>query len=660
MTIATTGTDWLKDTTRTNPQVIAHLDAENAATDAALAPLADLQHTLLREFISRVKTDVKTAEIVDGSYAYYTELDADASQPRHMRRHLDTGNIETLLDEHTAAQGGYFAVGDIGVSDDHALLGWTEDRDGSERYTLFIRNISTGETLGTLGDIAASFEFNKTGTKIAYVAKDDAEREYQVWAYDIPTGQSTLLYEETDARYGVSIHTSRDENWLIITSTSQVPTTETVIVERTHFSSPTTFARRVDGVAAHVDAYDNQFWILTNHNRRDFRIATGMPGQTPSEWEAVYTPSDGITLADMTLFANHIAIEARYKGFNRVAVAHRNGSYISDITWLGDITAATTTELDENPDPLSRHLRVSTTDWTTPDTEILYTLSLTGTPATDPIIDWVHPTPNYDQTQYESFLNWATSEDGTEVPYSVIRRKNIETRGTQLWAYGSYGVSEDPGLVSTWVSLLDRGIACVVAYPRGGGELGRAWHDNGKLEHKENTFKDMEAVSRALVRDGYAPIVIRGGSAGGLMVGATINRAPELFAGAVAEVPFVDCLATMLDPTLPLTIGEYDEWGNPEEPDVYDRIQAYSPVDNIREADYPAIYATAGFHDPRVGYWEPAKWVIAIRENTTSGRPVLFRCNMNGHGGSTGRWDAYAERAEAMAFVIDRIERAHS
>lgn len=651
--------DWLKDTARTNPYVLAHLEAENKATDLALAPLKGLQDVLESEFVSRAKIDRRSADVLDGPYAYYLEFDAEASQPRHMRRHLESGNVETLLDEEVVAGGGFCDIGDITVSDDHTLLAWSEDRSGDEFYTLFVKNIASGEVLAKVEDTAAAVMFNKDNNKIVYMTYDDAHRPHQVWAYDIPTSQSTLLIQEDDERFWLDLSTTRDEQWLVVNSESSQTTSEHILFERTDFLNPTVFTERVEGVYTSLDSYDNNFWIVSNHSRRDNELFVGEPGQPATQWKKIFTPADGVNLTGFDLFVQHIAFEMRYNGFNRVAVAARRGTEIGSPTWLESSTDASTTTLAENPSANSPHLVIETSDWITPDTTISYTFVDNNDLVSDRSVVHTVEVPGYDRALYTSELKWATSHDGTLIPYSFISRSDIPIQGTQLWAYGAYGICEDPGLVETWLSLLNRGIACAVAYPRGGAELGREWYDNGKLEYKQNTFFDMVAVSQNLHENNCGPLVLRGGSAGGLLVGATINMAPELFVAAVAEVPFVDVLSTMLDPTLPLTVGEYEEWGNPEDPGVYQRILAYSPIDNVRCQSYPAVLATGGLHDPRVGYWEPAKWVLSLRENTTSDQPVLFRCEMAGHGGSTGRWDKYKESAEIMAFVVNQVELAH-
>lgn len=653
---------WLKDIQRENPTVLAHLAAENATTDQIFAPLTPLQTTLLAEYTTRAKIDRRTRDVIDGEYAYYEEFDATASQPRHMRRHTPSNTIETLLDEDTLAHGDYCDVGDITVSDDHTRLAWTEDRQGNEEYTLYVKDLATSTLLATITDTAAEVIFSSDGTQIVYLTLDHAHRPHQVWSYNIPTQTATLLFQENDERFWLSTTVTRDEKWVVIDSTSSQTTSEHILVERTHLTNPTVFTSRTEGIYTDLDAYDDTFWIISNHRRKDNELFTAQHGQSAHQWTPVYTPEEGTFLNNIEIFAQHIAFDMRYNGFNRVAVAKRNNTTIGSLTWLESTTDASTTTLSENPMPNSPYLSIEHHTWTTPTTTIRYRLEHeTGpTPVSARTIEHTEYIPEYTPDLYDSTLSWATSPDGTSIPYSIIQRIDTPVRGAQLWAYGSYGVTEDPSLVSTWISLLDRGIACVIAYPRGGGELGREWYDKGKLTHKQNTFDDMEAIARALHLNGYAPLVLRGGSAGGLMVGATINQAPELFVAAVAEVPFVDVLSTMLDSTLPLTVGEYEEWGNPEDPDVYNRIEAYSPIDNVRVANYPAIYATAGLHDPRVGYWEPAQWVLTLREHTTSNKPILLRCEMAGHGGSTGRWDQYSEKAEAMAFIITHIETSQT
>jgi oligopeptidase B len=651
--------DWLKDTTRTNLDVLTHLEAENKATDIALAPLKDLREILESEFVTRAKINRRSPEVLDGPYAYYLEFDAEASQPRHMRRHIESGNIETLLDEEVLAHGAFCDIGDITVSDDHTLLAWSEDRSGDEFYTIFVKNIATGEILAQVEDAAASVVFNKDNHKIVYMTYDDAHRPYQVWAYDIQAAQSTLLLQEDDERFWLDLSTSRDEQWLIVNSESSQTTSEHTLFERTNFLNPTVFSERVEGVYTSLDSYEGKFWVVSNHLRRDNELFVGEPGQLVTQWEKIFTPAEGVNLTGFDLFAKHIAFEMRYNGFNRVAVAARSGTNIGLATWLESSTDASTTSLAENPSATSPYLVIETSDWITPDTTIRYAFADSATLVSDRTIVHSVEVPGYNRNLYTSELKWVTSQDGTLIPYSFISRSDVPFQGTQLWAYGAYGMCEDPGLVETWISLLNRGISCAVAYPRGGAELGRDWYDKGKLEYKQNTFLDMIAVSRDLHEHNCGPLVLRGGSAGGLLVGATINMAPKLFIAAVAEVPFVDVLSTMLDPTLPLTVGEYEEWGNPEDPQVYQRILAYSPIDNVVSQSYPAVLATGGLHDPRVGYWEPAKWVLSLRENTTSDKPVLFRCEMAGHGGSTGRWDKYKESAEIMAFIVNQIELSH-
>lgn len=648
-----TGHDWLFDITRTDPRVLAHLTAENRTTDEALAPLKPLEAELVAEMRTRESVDFRSAEVQDGNWVYFEEISAEASQLRHLRRNLTTNITELLLDEEAEANGDYYALGTLEVSDDHTRMVYTEDRVGDEDYTLIVKDLATGTELSRLEDVTDEAAFSFDGEHVLFVRTDKSDRPCEVWSLHIASGEETLIYREPNEQYLVSIDVTRDDNWFTISSCA-TETRTVLLLDRRTLAGLTPFTNTVEGVKITVESFDNNFWVYSNHESLDGGIYLASIGQDIKDWQTILAPNSDAYVEGFALFNDFIAIEARINGFARVATATRNGATIGTLNWIGNINDASTTAIDENPMPELNTLRLERSDWTTPDATWLYTI--TNGVAIEGGVEVQDIVGGYNQDDYQAEVIWVTSYDGVRVPVSLLTSKDTPIVGTFLYAYGAYGMSEDPCFVSSWISLMDRGIACAVVHARGGSEFGRKWHDAGRLENKTNTFKDVAAAARELTALGYAPngnIVLRGGSAGGLMVGATINLAPELFRGAIAEVPFVDCLTTMNNPELPLTIGEYTEWGNPNDPEAYARIASYSPIDNVAPKNYPTVLATAGLHDPRVGYWEPAKWVLALRENTTSGNSIYLRTKMNGHGYSPDRWESIKEKAELLAFALD-------
>lgn len=650
---------WLRDDDRKSPEMLAYLNAENAYTDAVLAPTKPLQEKLYNEIVGRIKQDDASVPYRERGYWYYTRFETGKDYAIQARR---KGSMEApeeiLLDVNQMAEGkGYFSVGDAQVSQDNKLLAWADDAVGRRQYVIRFKNLETGEIYpDTISGVSANLVWADDNKTLFYVENDpETLLTVRVKSHVLgtPASADKLVYEEKDDSFYMGIGRSRDDKFICISVESTV-SSEQRCAPASDPSRFTVLAPRERDVEYSADHLDGRWVIRTNWKAKNFRIMTAPSGSTSREdWKDWVAHSDEVYVEGFELFDGFTAISERSNGLERLRLLRGNGKE----EYVKADEPAYSMGLDVNSEHDTPWLRYSYTSMTTPATT--YELNVeTGERKQlkqQPVI-------GYDASKYATERLWATARDGTKVPVSLVYKKGFEKNGKAAlfqYAYGSYGSSTDPGFNSTIVSLLDRGVVYAIAHIRGGQEMGRDWYDNGKLLHKKNTFTDFIDVTDTLVKQGYAApdrVAASGGSAGGLLMGAIANMAPEKYRVIVSQVPFVDVVTTMLDPTIPLTTNEYDEWGNPEKKEFYDYILTYSPYDNISKQAYPAIFVGTGLWDSQVQYWEPAKYVAKLRDDNTGTLPVLFRINMEaGHGGKSGRFRRYREAAEYYAFALDQL-----
>lgn len=649
---------WLRDANYpevTDEGILAHLNAENAWFEGRMAGQKDRIDALFTEMRARIKEADKSVPQKDGDYLYWIEYEEGAEYKKWWRRPVVGGDDELLLDEVALAEGKeYFRLGAISLSADGKLLAWSVDDNGSERFTARIRVIATGEVLPDVIEGTLSSLVWVAGDKgLVYSLANDNWRTDNARLHWLgrPVSEDVELYHEDDEGFRVGSSLSANENWLII-STSDHETSEVRLIPANDpLAAPILVRERVEGVEYDVDERDGVLYIHANDRHENFRLATA-PLTDPGNWTSLIEGSDEFYLTGFDLFRDFYVIEGRVRGLDRIELR-----YYDDPARIEPIVfpeASYEAGLADNPEWAVEKLRVSYESMVSPASVYDYHVA-------DKSLELlkVQEIPSgYDASLYETKRLEITARDGTMVPVSILYRKDRVGAGPlHLYGYGAYGIAMSPGFSTTRLSLVDRGFAYAIAHIRGGDDLGRAWYKAGKREARNNTFNDFVDVARALIDLGYtAPgrISISGGSAGGELMGAVINSDPGLWGAVVAHVPFVDVLNTMLDESLPLTPGEWPEWGNPiEDKAAFELIRSYSPYDQVKAQDYPPLMVTAGLNDPRVTYWEPAKWVAKLRELKTDSNELILKTNMGaGHGGKSGRFESLTETAEEFAFIL--------
>jgi oligopeptidase B len=659
---------WLRD--RDNPEVLVHLEAENAHTAAVLAPTEDLQQTLYDEIVGRILETDLSVPARKGEWWYLSRTVEGLQYPIWCRRKGEPeGPEEVLLDQNELAVGhDYFALANTAVSPDSALTTYATDTNGSERYTLRVRDLRTGEDLAdAVPDTYYGVAWATDNATVFYTKVDDAMRPHQLWRHRVgtPAADDTLVYQEDDERFFLGVELSKSERWIVLSLNSKV-TSEAYVLPADQPDGPFRLVqRREQGVEYHVDhhvdAGGERFYILTNADGAENFKLVEAPVDDPgrARWQEVVPHRADVKLDGFEVFAGHLALFERAEGSRRISVRHLadGGTHV-----IEQPEAVSTVGPDANLEFDTTVLRFGYTSLVTPRSVFDYDMDARTRELKkqQPVLG------GYDPAQYETTRLWATATDGERVPISLVHRRDTPVDGTApalLYGYGSYEISIDPSFSPLRLSLLDRGFVFAIAHVRGGGEMGRRWYEAGKLLHKKNTFTDFVAAAEHLVASGYsAPdrLVIRGGSAGGLLMGAVLNLRPELFRAVVADVPFVDVLTTILDVSLPLTVTEWEEWGNPkDDPEAYAYIKSYSPYDNVAAVAHPPVLALGGLNDPRVSYWEPAKWVQRLRDRDTGSAPILLKTEMGaGHGGPSGRYDAWREEALVYAYLLDAVGAA--
>ncbi|KHS44075.1 oligopeptidase B [Novosphingobium subterraneum] len=658
---------WLRDPGYpevTDKAVLAHLEAENAWFEARMAERKPVIDALFKEMRARIKEADKSVPQKDGDFLYWIEFEEGAEYKKWWRRPVgapDDGSAdELILDEVALAEGkDYFRLGAIAVSKDGTKLAWSVDDNGSERFTARIKIIATGEVLpdeipGTLSGLI----WVKDDTGLVYSLANENWRTDNARLHWIgqPLENDVELYHEDDEGFRVGASLSANEKWLII-STGDHETGEVRLVPADDpLAEPLLVKPRQKGVEYDVDERDGVLYIHANDTHENFRLATA-PLANPGEWTTLIEGTDDFYLTGFDLFRDFYVTEGRVRGLDRIEVRYYDDP--SRIEPIEFPEASYEASLGDNPEWDMSVLRVGYESMVSPASSYDYdvaTRSLT-------LLKVQEIPSGYDASLYDTARLEIAARDGTMVPVSVVWRKdraaiNGEQGGPlHLYGYGAYGIAIGPGFSTTRLSLVDRGFAYAIAHIRGGDDLGRAWYKAGKLEARTNTFNDFVDVARGLIERGFTQagkISISGGSAGGELMGAVINSDPDLWGAVVAHVPFVDVLNTMLDEDLPLTPGEWPEWGNPiEDKAAFELIQSYSPYDQVKPQGYPPLMVTAGLNDPRVTYWEPAKWVAKLREVKTDGNELILKTNMGaGHGGKSGRFESLKETAEEFAFIL--------
>ena len=649
---------WLKDQsypTIDDEDVLDYVKAENAWFEARMAPQKELTDALFEEMKARIKEDDSTVPQKDGDWIYWSEFEEGAQYRKHYRKPAAGGDAVLILDENELAEGHeYFRLGAASVSKNGRYLAYSTDTNGSERYTARIKDLETGELLSDeLTNLRGGLTWVANDSALVYGPSTEEWRtlEARLHVIGTPVESDVTLYKEDDQSFGVGAGLTAQDDWLIIAAGDN----ETSEVRLVRADNPTgeqiLLKPRKKGVEYSVDVRDGEIFIWTNDDHINFRLAKASL-ENPGEWETVIAGSDEFYLTGFELFKDFYVTEGRLNGLDQVQI--RSYADASDIKSIDFPEASYNTGLSNNPEYDVSKLRLAYESMVTPDSVYDYHLASGELE----LLKQQEIPSGYDASLYTTERVEITARDGTKVPVSIVMRKDREMGGPlHLYAYGSYGYAVPPGFSTTRLSLVDRGFAYAIAHIRGGDDLGRRWYLQGKMFERRNTFNDFVDAGRGLIELGYTSegkVTASGGSAGGELMGAVINQDPKQYGAVVSHVPFVDVLNTMLDESLPLTPGEWQEWGNPiESKEAFSYILSYSPYDQVIAQDYPPLLVTAGLNDPRVTYWEPAKWVAKLRDVKTDDNELLLKTNMGaGHGGKSGRWNSVYEVAEEFAFIL--------
>ena len=653
---------WLRE--RNNPEVTAYLETENEHTRAVMAPTEALQETLFAEIKGRIKQTDMSVPYREGDYTYYTRYEDAREYPIYCRRPIESPppsprpSEQVLLDVNRLAEGNDFCeVSGRQVSPDQRLIAYATDLEGRRIHTIRIKDLTTGETLGDeLTGVTSNLVWANDSRTLFYASQDPATlRWFRIYRHRLgaPQADDTLVFEELNETFNCEVGKSRSERYLLIASYQTLSTEYRYLDADAPDGSFAVFLPRARDHEYHIDHYRDRFYIRTNRDARNFKLMEATAGQSdPDAWVELIPHREDVLLGAFELFTDHLVVQERRGGLVHLRVRPWVGEGAHDIVFdepTYDAYLSTNREAD------TAVLRFGYESLTTPVSTYDYDMVT----RTRTLRKREEVLGGFDRSRYRAERLTATAPDGESVPISLVSRVGTARDGMNpvlLYGYGAYGLSMDATFNSARLSLLDRGFVYAIAHVRGGQELGRRWYDDGRLGHKPNTFSDFIACAEHLVAERFtkpARLFVMGGSAGGLLVGAVLNMRPDLFAGAVAQVPFVDVVTTMLDDSIPLTTGEYDEWGNPHERAAFDDILAYSPYDNVEAKDYPSLLVLAGLHDSQVQYWEPAKWVAKLRAVKTDTNPVLLKTSMDaGHGGVSGRYRRYRETALQYAFLL--------
>jgi oligopeptidase B len=650
---------WLRDPGYPQVETIAildHLKAENAHFEAAMVPHRPLIDTLFAEMKGRIKEDDSSVPSKDGNWVYWRAFETGGQYRKWWRRPVAGGPDELILDEPALADGKeYFRLGALTLSEDGRWLAYAVDDNGSERFTARIRDLTTGEELAdVIPETMGALVWNADATTLLYGQVNDHWRIDTIKLHRIgtPVADDATIYHESDIGFQCGVGMTHDRRWIAVATGDNTTSEVRLLPAEDPLATPLLVRERQPGVEYDVETHDDTLFIVTNDTDTNFRLVTA-PISAPGEWTERLAPRANFYLNDVSTFAGFFVVEGRENGLDQVEIHQYDGSGVTRIAFP---EASYSAGLDENPEYDVTKLRLSYESMITPSlTEEYDVASVTRTTLK------VQQIPSgYDKAKYATERLTITARDGTAIPVSVVYPADFPKDGSRplyLYGYGAYGIAIPPGFSTGRLSLLDRGFAFAIAHIRGGDDLGQQWQLGGKLEKRWNAFTDFVDVAKGLCAAGFTSpgkICAAGGSAGGELMGVVINTDPDLWGAVAAHVPFVDVLNTMLDETLPLTPGEWPEWGNPiEDKAAFDLIRSYCPYQNVSAQAYPPLLVTAGLTDPRVTYWEPAKWVAKLRELKTDANPLLLKTNMGaGHGGKSGRFESLRETAEEFAFFL--------
>jgi oligopeptidase B len=666
---------WLRDASYPvidDKDILDHLKAENAYYESQMGPQATLTETIFQEMKGRIKEDDSSVPQKDGDYIYWSKFDEGAQYRKHYRKlaewtedlltpsephYYPEGPDELILDENELAKGKeYFRLGAAEVSPDAKLLAYAYDDNGSERFDLHIRDLATGAELkdiipGTLSSIV----WTSDSKGLVYGLANENWRTDNAYFHKLGDDpkKAKLLYKEADIGFGVGVGITAQEDWIVIATGDNVTSEVRLVPASDPTAKPILIAPRKAGRQYSADVRDGTLYIVTNDEHVNFRAATASL-KAPGEWTTLIAGSDKHYLTGLSLFKDFFVTEGRVDGLDTVEIRRYDSPTKPEAIPFAE--ASYVAGLGDNPEYAVDKLRLDYESMVTPDTVFDYTVASKNFETLK-----VQEIPSgYNDSLYQTERVMITARDGTKVPVSILSKKGAPKDGSQplhLYAYGAYGYATPPGFSANRLSMVDRGFSYAIAHIRGGDDLGYQWYLDGKLQKRSNTFNDFVDAGKALIKMGYTSngkLTASGGSAGGELMGAVVNQAPELFGAVVAHVAFVDVLNTMLDKDLPLTPGEWPEWGNPiEDKAAFDTIRSYSPYDQVQAKAYPPMLWTAGLNDPRVTYWEPAKMVAKLRAMKTDDNVLLLKTNMGaGHGGKSGRFERLRENAEEVAFIL--------
>jgi oligopeptidase B len=646
---------WLRE--KENPEVTAYLKAENAYTDAVTAPTKAFTDSLYKEMLSRIKeTDQNVPYRKDG-YWYYSRTEQGKQYNIYCRK---KGSLEAaeeiVIDLNKLAEGKKFAaLGLYDVSPDGNWLAYSIDYSGFREYTLYFKNLKTGEVLADKIEKVDSSAWANDNKTVFYVVEDKAKRAYRLYRHTLGGKDDALLIEEKDELYRVEVTATRSKGYVVFTSESSETTEVQVLDANKPMGKFALVEKRKFGHKYNVDHHGNEFYIVTDDKGRNSRLVT-TPVSKPAQanWKELIPHRADTRLENVDIFKNFMVAVERKDALPKMRILDLKAQGY-DMTFPEEVYTASrgaNAEFDTNV------YRFNYQSMITPNSTFDYDVKTRERRLLkqQPVLG------DFDSSRYETKRLWATAKDGVKIPVSIVYRKSLRQAGPQatlLYGYGSYGISMPANFSSARLSLLDRGMVFAMAHIRGGAEMGKAWHDDGKMMKKKNSFDDFIAVAEHLVAEKYTTpdkLAIQGGSAGGLLMGAVTNQRPDLFKVVVSQVPFVDVINSMMDSSLPLTVGEYLEWGNPNEKPAYDYMMSYSPYDNLQKKAYPAILVQTSLNDSQVMYWEPAKYVAKLRTLKTDTNPLLLKTNMDaGHGGASGRYDALKELAFTYSFVLSQL-----
>ncbi len=661
---------WLRDDDRKNPEVLAYLQAENKYFEASTAHTKALEETLFNEIIGRIKQDDASVPVKIDEYWYYTRYEEGEDYPIYARKKGSmTADEQIMLNANELSRPhDYYNINNWQTTDDHNILAYSEDTISRRQYDIKFKDLETGKAIpDTLTNTSGAMAWSADGKYLFYVKKDEQTLlPFQVWRHQLgqPVDDDTLIYEEKDNTFGVDISRGKSKDFIYLHVGSTVSDEVWVLPADKPLDAFKVFLRRERGHEYSVEDVDGRFFVLTNWQAENFRVMATELGNSGdrSKWKEVVPHRDAAFLHDMDVFRDYLVLNERVEGLRQLRVLRFDDKSDSKEFVIESDEPAYASYISTNVDVASDTLRYYYTSPTTPGTIYDYNMT-TGKrelKKQDEVVD-----DSFDSANYQTERFRIDARDGARVPVSIVYRKDmgkLNTRPILVYAYGAYGSSTDPTFSISRLSLLDRGFVYAIAHIRGGQELGRKWYEDGKMFNKKNTFTDFIDVTRAVVEKKYGDperVFAYGGSAGGLLMGAVINMAPELYHGVIAAVPFVDIVSTMLDESIPLTTGEFDEWGNPKIKEQYDYMKSYSPYDQVSAHDYPHMLITTGLHDSQVQYWEPAKWIAKLRDTKTDNNLLLMHTDMEaGHGGASGRFKSQRDTARNFAFLLDLAETA--